>query len=221
MKKRGQKPKGRVDTTWRPELAYVVGLIAADGSLSKNGRHIDFTSADMENIINFQTCLGLLDIKVGTKNSAYNNDTQYYRIQFGDVLFYRWLESIGLSANKSLTVGRLQVPSEYFFDFLRGEWDGDGTIYCSKDARWRASYIVSLGFASGSRAFLAWLQAEINERLNTTGHILQNERVLQLRYARRDSRKVFDAMFYESDLPHLPRKLAKAQKIFTMTGLTK
>jgi hypothetical protein len=220
MGQRGPKPKGRVNTTWRPELAYAVGLLTADGSLSINGRHIDFTSGDIENITNFQTCLGLLDIKVGIKHSIFNGSKKYYRIQFGDVVFYQWLIKIGLSANKSLSVGQLQIPPEYFYDFLRGEWDGDGTIYCSQDTRWKSSYIVSLGFASGSRIFLEWLQAEINARLQTTGHILQNERVLQLRYARKDSKKIFDAMFYKNDLPHLPRKLAKAQKIFTMTGLT-
>jgi len=220
MGQRGPKPKGRVNTTWRPELAYAVGLLTADGSLSINGRHIDFTSGDIENITNFQTCLGLLDIKVGIKHSTFNSSKKYYRIQFGDVVFYQWLIKIGLSANKSLSVGQLQIPPEYFYDFLRGEWDGDGTIYCSQDTRWKSSYIVSLGFASGSRIFLEWLQAEINARLQTTGHILQNERVLQLRYARKDSKKIFDAMFYTNDLPHLPRKLAKAQKIFTMTGLT-
>jgi hypothetical protein len=220
MGQRGPKPKGRVNTTWRPELAYAVGLLTADGSLSINGRHIDFTSGDIENITNFQTCLGLLDIKVGIKHSTFNSSKKYYRIQFGDVVFYQWLIKIGLSANKSLSVGQLQIPPEYFYDFLRGEWDGDGTIYCSQDTRWKSSYIVSLGFASGSRIFLEWLQAEINARLQTTGHILQNERVLQLRYARKDSKKIFDAMFYKNDLPHLPRKLAKAQKIFTMTGLT-
>ena len=117
MVKRGPKPKGRVDLNWRPELAYAIGLLTADGSLSKNGRHIDFTSADIENITNFQTCLGLLDMKVGTKRSTHNSNTLYYRIQFGDVLFYRWLVEIGLSANKSLTVGRLQIQMSIFSIF--------------------------------------------------------------------------------------------------------
>lgn len=221
MGKRGPKPKGRVDITWRPELAYALGLLASDGSLSKDGRHIDFTSADIENIQNFQICLGLFDIKIGTKRSTHDSHTNYYRLQFGDVLFYQWLLTIGFTTNKSLTISQIEIPKEYFFDFLRGEWDGDGTIYCSKDKRWKSSYIVSLGFASCSMIFLKWLQLEINKRLGTTGYICQGVRVLQLRYARADSRKVFDAMFYRADLPHLPRKLAKAQEIFTINGLFK
>lgn len=221
MGKRGPKPKGRVDTTWRPELAYGVGLITADGSLSKNGRHIDFTSKDIDLIKTYRTCLDIPDIKIGTKFGTSSKNTTYYRVQFGDVLFYTWLQEIGLSPNKSLTISALKIPNKYFFDFVRGEWDGDGTIYCIRDSRWKSSYIVSLSFASGSTDFLLWLQTEINQRIQTTGHIYRgkNGKAPQLRYARKDSKKLFDAMFYANDLPHLERKFAKAQKIFTMTGL--
>lgn len=219
MGKRGPKPKGRVDTTWRPELAYAVGLIVADGSLSKNGIHIDFTSKDIECIENYKRCLGLIDLKTGTKSRAREKLKKYYRVQFGDTLFHQWLITIGLSPNKSLSIQSVYIPEPFFFDFLRGEWDGDGTIYLSKDTRWENSYIVSLGFASGSRKFLEWLQKEINKRLKTTGHIHRGKNVLQLRYAKSDSKKIIDAMFYEENLPFLQRKFAKAQKIFTMTGL--
>jgi len=218
MGKRGPKPKGRVNTTWGPELAYAVGLITADGSLSKDGRHINFTSKDIDQIQTFQKCLELEDIKIGEKQSGYT-DKIYHQVQFGDVLFYQFLQNIGLHANKSLTMTSLKIPSDYFFDFVRGEWDGDGTIYCSRDKRWKNSYIISVGFASGSKMFLVWLRSEINKRLETTGHIVQGSRVLQLRYARKDSKKLFDAMFYKDNLPHLHRKFAKAEKIFKMNGL--
>lgn len=218
MGMRGPKPKGRVDTTWCAELAYAVGLITADGSLSKDGRHINFTSKDIQLIKTFQTCLNLHDIKIGKKSngSGYN---KYYQIQFGDVLFYKWLQKIGLSPNKSLTINTLEIPDRYFFDFLRGEWDGDGTIVCCRDVRWKKSYMVSVGFTSGSKDFLVWLRSEINCRLGTTGSISVGVRAMQLRYARKDSQLLFKAMFYEDDIPYLHRKFAKAKKIFTMTGL--
>lgn len=219
MAKRGPKPKGRVDTTWRPELAYAVGLITADGSLSCNGRHINFTSKDLSLIKVFQNCLSLHDIKIGTKARAKEIEKIYFQVQFGDVLFYRFLESIGLCPNKSNSLQDVCVPGEFFFDFLRGEWDGDGTIYRSKDKRWKNSYIISIGFASGSLPFLIWLQSEINKRLNTSGHIVASQRAKQLRYARADSKKIFDAMFYKATLPHLPRKFAKAKEIYRIDAL--
>ena len=67
MVKRGPKPKGKIKLEWSPELVYAVGLITADGSLSKNGRHIDFTSKDLDQIKTYCKCLGIEDIKIGTK----------------------------------------------------------------------------------------------------------------------------------------------------------
>ena len=156
-------------------------------------------------------------IKIGKKRSGQGHWA--FRIQFKRVLFHKWLLSIGLSPNKSNTIGELEIPKDLFFDFLRGEWDGDGTISCSEDKRWVNSHAVSIGFASGSDIFLIWLQTEINVRLKTAGYIHRGKKVSQLRYAKKDTKKIFDAMFYSNNLPHLPRKFAKAQKIFKMTGL--
>ena len=216
MIRRAPKPKGKVDTTWRAELAYAVGLIAADGSLSRNGRHINFTSKDVSLIQTFQRCLGITDIKIGRKSRSKEKIKKYYQTQFGDVLFYSWLIDIGLTPNKSLTLSNLKIPEDYFFDFLRGVWDGDGTIVCTRDPRWKNSYAVSIGFASGSIDFLRWLQDTINSKLGTTGHIHKGVRARQLRYARKDTIRIVNAMYYNPDLPRLKRKFAKAQKILKM-----
>lgn len=219
MVKRGPKPKGRVDRTWRPELAYAVGLITADGSLSKNGRHINFTSKDLDLIKVFQDCLELHDIKVGKKSSGYTNKKEYYQVQFGDVLFYQFLCGVGLHPNKSHTVAALSIPQDYFFDFVRGEWDGDGTIYRSQDKRWSNSYVISIAFASASYDFLSWLQLGINNKLGTSGFVKKGTRGFQLCYAKKDSQSLLAAMFYRTDVPHLPRKFAKAQEIYRIDAL--
>jgi len=82
---------------WSANFAYAVGLICSDGSLSKDGRHIDFTSKDIEQIENFRKILKLNN-KVRLKNSGSNRLKKYYSIQFGDVKLYRFLVSIGITA---------------------------------------------------------------------------------------------------------------------------
>ncbi len=111
---------------WTPNLAYVIGLIATDGNLSKDGRHIDFTSKDIEQI---QNLIKILDLKtkIGIKSSGTSN-RKYYRTQFGNVKFYKFLLYIGLTPAKSKTLGKLKIPDKYFADFLRGHLDGDGSI---------------------------------------------------------------------------------------------
>jgi len=98
---------------WDNNLAYVVGLITTDGNLSKDGRHLDFTSKDRDLVETFANLLNL-DNKINFKKSTFNKNGIYYHIQFGNVKFYRFLEVIGLTPNKSKTIGNLLIPSYYF-----------------------------------------------------------------------------------------------------------
>lgn len=69
---------------WSKNLAYAIGLIATDGCLSKDGRHIELTSKDLEQIANFKKILNS-DNKIGTKKSYYNPNRKYYRLQLSNV----------------------------------------------------------------------------------------------------------------------------------------
>ncbi len=131
MGKRGPKPKGKVKIMWSPKFAYAIGLIATDGSLSKDGRHIDFTSKDREQIMNYMKCLDI-EVKIGRKT---NRTGGALRAEFGDITFYNFLLAIGLFPNKTKTIGAVKVPDHMFFDFLRGHFDGDGTFYSYFDPR--------------------------------------------------------------------------------------
>tara|TARA_Y100000310_G_scaffold208118_1_gene208646 strand:+ start:8387 stop:9091 length:705 start_codon:yes stop_codon:yes gene_type:complete len=215
MEKRGARPKGKVKIEWSPNFSYAIGLLASDGSLSKDGRHINFTSKDKEQVITFKSCLGLGHIKLGRKGSGSSDEKKYFQIQFGDILFYRWLVDIGITPNKSKTIHSIKIPSKYFFDFLRGCFDGDGSMYAYWDPRWKSSYMFYLQLTSSSRDFLYWLQKsiyrhyKIQGRLNTSGR-----NTYQLRFAKTETLKLFKKMYYSNNIPYLKRKFTKAQKIF-------
>ncbi len=113
----GPKPKGQVAIVWSPHFAYAVGLLTADGYLSKDGRHIDLTSKDKSQVVLFKKCLGLRT-KIGEKYSG--NKNLAYHTQFGDVLFYRFLLGIGLFSTISKTLAEVDVPREFFVDFYEG-----------------------------------------------------------------------------------------------------
>lgn len=213
MGTRGPKPQ-HVDTTWTPELAYVVGIFASDGNLGKDGMYLNVTSRDK---IILSTVLRVLDrehIRIGRKSNG--SGSYAHCVQLKSVVLHAWLVSIGLTPNKSKTIGALDVPDRYFFDFLRGVWDGDGSIYAFWDTRWRSSYVYHLEFTSGSSAFLHWVQNTTTRLVNVRGHIGASSaaRAMYLRFAQKDSRTIFKQMFPRRDIPHLPRKFTKAQKIF-------
>jgi hypothetical protein len=73
---------------------------------------------------------------------------------------YDFLLSIGLTSNKSKTISVLGVPPEYYADFLRGCFDGDGTTYSYWDTRWKSSFMYYIAFVSASPPFLEWLRRE-------------------------------------------------------------
>ncbi|PIP50935.1 hypothetical protein COX11_01380 [Candidatus Berkelbacteria bacterium CG23_combo_of_CG06-09_8_20_14_all_41_73] len=195
---------------WSNNLAYAVGLLATDGCLSKDGRHIDLTSKDIEQLENFNRCLNK-KYTICFKSSGFSNK-KYPRIQFGDVKFYRWLENIGLHPNKSKTIGSLEIPDEYFFDFLRGSHDGDGCFYSYWDPRWKSSFMFYLQFTSGSKKHLIWLNNKIFDLINVQGKIRKSTRSHQLIFAKKSSKLIIKKMFCSDDCVYLSRKKKKIFK---------
>jgi hypothetical protein len=193
--------------TWSPEISYAVGLMASDGCLQKDGRHLDLTSVDTEQLKNFSLALGR-ELYIGTKLNGYGGIG--YRIQLSDVALYDFLLEVGLTPNKSKTIGALSIPDIYYPDFLRGLFDGDGTIYGFWDKDWPNCLRYSVGFTSASHLFLQWLQTS-NSRLAFTlpGTLRLSGRAYILSYGKADSRKLFSFMYYTKNVPKLNRKYQK------------
>lgn len=129
---RGPQPRSHTDfAAWSAPLAYAVGLIATDGNLSRDGRHLTMTSVDIDLLQTFRASLGL---KAEITTYPGTLGARVHRLQWGDRAFYKWLLSIGLMPAKSLRLGPLLVPDEFYADFLRGCIDGDGSIITYADA---------------------------------------------------------------------------------------
>jgi hypothetical protein len=212
MGKRGPRPKRIINETWNANLAYAVGLIATDGCLSNDGLLIDLTSKDREQLLNFSKCV-CVDFNIGNKWK--NKGVQYLRIQFKNRFFYNFLLSIGLTPKKSLTMGKLKIPKKYFFDFLRGCFDGDGTFYSYWDPRWRSSHMFYIEFVSASKKHVDWLQQELKNKIKVIGHMTTAKRknkYYQLKYAKKEAMEIIKKMYYNPNIICLSRKRVKIEK---------
>jgi hypothetical protein len=202
---------------WTPELAYVVGLIATDGNLSPDGRHLAIPSGDRSLLESIRACLGLTNrIREECPVSR-----PIYRLQWGDRVFYDWLLSIGMTPAKSLTLQALAVPDEQFPDFFRGCIDGDGSVLRYTDryhTRKNESYVYErlyVVLVSASRPFLEWVQGSIIRLVGARGAISINRKpaarpLYALRYGKRESIPVLRWCYYAPGLPCLARKRARA-----------
>jgi hypothetical protein len=196
-----------------------VGLIATDGNLSTDGRHMTVTSKDPDLLETLRRCLQLRTAISHVRNSK---GMIHYRVQWGDRRLYDWLLAIGLTPAKSLTLGPLTVPRQYFADFLRGCIDGDGSVlvytdryHMVKSERYQYQRLY-VSIVSASRPFVGWIQDEVRELINISGVIEVKNRAAQrpiwiLRYAKRESIRLLRWLYHDPNLPCLDRKRRSAE----------
>jgi len=204
------KSLGKVKIKWSPDFAYAIGLLTTDGNLSIDRRHINFTSKDKNLVIIFNNCLGV-NHKISKKSRADSKIKKYFQVQFSDRNFYEFLLLIGLMPKKSKIINAVNIPSKYFFDFLRGHFDGDGTFYSYWDPRWHSSFMFYVVFMSASEKHINWLRENISHLLGIKGHLNKgiNEGVYKLKYAKEESLQLLPKMYYSNKVACLPRKIRK------------
>src|SRR3990167_10142019 len=205
----------KVKIKWSPDFAYAIGLLTTDGSLSIDGRHMNLTSKDRGLIEIFKTCLGLKN-KIGRKMRKRGGEKRYFQLQFGDVYFYRFLLKLGLTPNKSKTLSEIYIPKQYFFDFLRGHFDGDVTFYSYWDPRWKSSFMFYTVFLSASENHILWIRDKMKSLVGINGHLDMDKknkrRVYQLKYAKSESLVILSKMYYNLNVICLKRKRVKVEK---------
>jgi hypothetical protein len=207
---RGMSPQNKIAIKWSPDFAYAIGLLVTDGCIYSNRKMINFTSKDEEQMRNFVRCLGIKN-KIGMKSSGSNREKKYFNLQVGDVIFCNFLNSIGIMPRKSKIIGGVSIPFEYFFDFLRGHFDGDGTFYSYWDPRWRSSYMFYTVFISASEKHVLWIREEIFHRLGIRGHVTKTGEapMYEIKYAKTESLKLLPKMYYNPEVVCLSRKREK------------
>lgn len=211
------------DLPWTPELAYAVGLIATDGNLSPDGRHISLTSCDKQQLENFRNCLGTkANISRNPPGSFSKNPC--YRVQLGNKVLYQQLEAIGLLPNKTSSLEALKIPPELFRDFLRGVIDGDGSFVLYTDRYnvykgTRYEYLRTYTtITSASLRFLEWIRATLQQTLSIRGYLIEEapnrwatKPIWKLRFAKQSSIRIIRWIYYHNDIPCLTRKRILAE----------
>lgn len=141
--------------SWTPAMAYVLGVIYTDGCLVKPIGSIKFrvTIAQKEPEL-LEKVIALLNSNARLKFSAKRGIAgALYHFLIDNAEIYADLQRLGLTPSKSLTLQFPKMPPEFLRHFIRGCWDGDGSVYWEgNDSRKPcASYV------SGSKVFIEQL----------------------------------------------------------------
>ncbi|MDO8686925.1 MAG: LAGLIDADG family homing endonuclease [Candidatus Berkelbacteria bacterium] len=186
---------------WTPEMAYVLGFFTADGSMIRNkrGAHfLEFEITDKDLLEKIRELLGS-NHKITARKRNNRWKTQY-RLQIGSKIIYNDLLNLGLTPNKSKTIKLPVVHEKYFPHFLRGYFDGDGNVtvctYRRKERNNKFTTILQSGFTSGSKDFLASLQAKLSKaKVVKGGTFYYSNNGWRLYFSINDSKNLYEYMY--------------------------
>lgn len=141
--------------SWTPAMAYVLGVIVTDGNLLPSSKRDSRYKNAMTRFGVAQKDPELLEkilALMGSNAKIYKSRQSrtgnlIYQFSINDDDIYDDLVALGLSPKKSRTIRFPSVDTANLRHFIRGCWDGDGSVYLEK-GKPRASYI------SGSKDFV-------------------------------------------------------------------
>jgi len=204
---------------WFPQMAYVLGYFCADGCMYENSggsKYINFVSIDHEILEKVKRILGS-NHKIVPKIQSRPNCKPTFWLQIGCKEVYEDIAKLGLSSKKEFRMNLPNVPLEYFRDFVRGYFDGDGCVsygLYKRCQRKQKAFVLMTRFTSCSRKFLD----SVNKRLQREaklrgGSISGGGRCHRLTYPKEDSKRLFEYMYQGAGSDcYLERKYSKFRK---------
>ena len=159
--------------TWSAEMAYVLGLIYTDGNLhirkDKSGYDLGILSFGQKDIELVEKFLKLMNCDATIRyrerrelESTTAGELYYFCIGNNDIA--NDLVRLGVTPNKSLDMQFPDIPDDYLRHFVRGFFDGDGSVFLDQGK------YIRIMLLSGSISFMETL----NEKLSSSGLPMRN-----------------------------------------------
>jgi len=206
---------------WSHKMAYVLGLIYADGSIEdvrKSSRtcYLTISSNDKSLLEQVKKALSSEHTIYSRKPRIvkFNSGKSYlckenFNIRIGNKVMFDDLIDLGLTPRKSLDMRFPKIPFRYFNHFLRGYFDGDGCVMI-KVRKGQNAKEVRVVFTSGCKHFLNIISRKLNFYLEIKNKKANgNGEAFNLAYRKRDGLKILSFMYRGLDkAPFLDRKYA-------------
>ena len=177
--------------------SYWLGYLMADGYVSENKNEIILTSKDKITIENFQKDLN-------TNYPITIKQSKYYSIVIISKLIKKDLIRIGCTPRKTFTLQFPCVPMKVINHFIRGYFDGDGSIwYDSQVNSLRSEFL-------GTYNFLLEIKNQIN--LNSKANILPKGNIYRYSVSGNNLNTTLKQYLYKDATRYLERKKERFEK---------
>ena len=200
------------------DMAWLVGFLAADGSISLHGNAItvQLSQKDEEVLFKIRTLLGI------------DNSITYYTTNTGfDVATYRWsskthkadLAEYGVIPNKTfLLKPPYKLNPDYYLDYIRGYFDGDGSINLIKNGNGRGNGNLRWQVCSATIEVIEFILDTFEKNGIPKVSIQRRNGIHPLyiiAYSSSSTRKIYDILYNDSDM-FLQRKKDHYEEILSM-----
>lgn len=191
----------KIDT---PEKAYWLGFLYADGCVKTNTNEISMQITDKEHCEKFKQAIGAINHKITIiDDKRFQNAKTIYGIAIRDKQLHSDLEKWGCVPQKSTKIEKIpNIPRDYVSHFIRGYFDGDGSLHYLKGTNnFRISFV-------GTKEFLADIQKEIQTNVSISRHS-ENSYMVQIA-GRRQVERILNYIYQKSEeKTRLDRKYEK------------
>lgn len=197
----------KIDTQ---EKAYILGFIYADGCITNHALQIKISKKDIELLEKIKSVLHS-DHKIGvyTNNNGYGIGNEYCAIRIQSHKIENDLKLLGIIPRKTKTISfptNAQVPENLLRHFIRGFFDGDGSVY-------KHDY-PAISF-TGTYAMLCGIKQEMQKITNTQANIYpyKNKDVFDYKVGGTNQmKKIYDYLYKDATI-FLGRKKNKFEEI--------
>lgn len=201
------------------EKAYWLGFLYADGYISKDKSLITLalSSKDREHLIKFANFLKtnspIKDYKVkGNKGTLAKESYNASAINIYSNIIKNDLITLGCVNKKSLILTfpkEKLIPKEFIRHFIRGYFDGDGSVFISHEHHWRhqtLTDVIHWRFI-GTLNMLENIKKQINIPIGVISKVKKaSENTYELAYKRTKWAQTFYNYLYKDSTIYLDRK---------------
>lgn len=201
--------------TWSSDMAYILGFVFADGTVNTTLHHnklvVELHPQD-------RCVLEFIIEKIQPNRNIYEY-THYdkrtgktypaVRTDFSSKILVRSLKELGCVERKSYKPIRVpDIPNQYIHGFIRGYFDGDGSVSFFKSKTGQMKRTASI-YCSSFR-FLE----DIKKLIGNYGSIDYNSNPCRLQFCSKENIKKFYDLIYSTEAFHLKRKKQIFDNIF-------
>lgn len=157
------------------DMAYILGLLASDGCVSKNTNHlrIDLSVMDEEILYKIKE---VFDFEGAVGRYTNNSGHEYSQLRVCSPTMKKDLAHYGIIPAKTYTLQPpLFLEEKYWIDYIRGYFDGDGCIFINYE-----KYKYDWYICGAKKDVLEWMQSVllnqygIQTYLHRTAEVLKN-----------------------------------------------